>query len=269
MDCKHSHEMMSAYLDAELDAAGRQRMEAQLSSCAACRVTLAELEELRGSVSAQATRHTAPGYLKQRIHAALQAEQQHRTQPAPATRRPAAGPRSWSWAWINLGLAGTATAAFAVTLALYLGQPSANELMEQELVASHFRALMPDHLADVVSTDQHTVKPWFAGKLDFSPPVVDLAAQGYVLVGGRLDYLRQRPVAALVYRHRQHIMNLFIWPDAAGRDAAPQASTRQGFHLLRWSQDGMQYSAVSDMNPQDLADFARQLHDKVAQSAAQ
>jgi anti-sigma factor RsiW len=259
MDCKHSQEMMSAYLDAELGAADLRQMEGHLASCAACQGALAELRALQDKIATRATRHAAPEHLKHRIRAALQAERP----------RQAVGLRGWPWAWINLGLAGAATAAFAVMLTLYLGQPSANELMDQELVASHFRALMPDHLADVASTDQHTVKPWFAGKLDFSPPVYDLAAQGYTLVGGRLDYLQQRPVAALAYRHRQHIMNLYVWPDAGGRDSAPRAATRQGFHLLRWSQDGMQYSAVSDMNPQDLAEFARLLHDKVAQSAAQ
>jgi anti-sigma factor RsiW len=253
--------MMSAYLDDELGAADLHQMEGHLASCAACQAALAELRALQDKIATRATRHAAPEHLKHRIHAALRAERPRQAH--------APGQRAWPWAWINLGLAGAATAAFAVTLTLYLGQPSANELMDQELVASHFRALMQDHLADVASTDQHTVKPWFAGKLDFSPPVYDLAAQGYALVGGRLDYLQRRPVAALAYRHRQHIMNLYVWPDASGRDSAPRAATRQGFHLLRWSQDGMQYSAVSDMNPQDLAEFARLLHDKVAQSAAQ
>ncbi|WP_332855777.1 anti-sigma factor family protein [Duganella sp. S19_KUP01_CR8] len=261
MESKHSHEMLSAYLDDELSVADRRQLEAHLSGCADCSAALEELKALRGRIVAEASRHAAPEYLKHRIHAALRAEPTH--QP----RRPA--PRTWPWTWINLGLAGAATAAFAVTLTLYLGQPSANERIEQELVASHFRALMPNHLADVASTDQHTVKPWFAGKLDFSPPVVDLAEQGYALVGGRLDYLQQRPVAALAYRHRQHILNLYIWPDAGARAGAPQASMRQGFHLLRWSQDGMQYSAVSDMNPQDLAQFAAQLRQKVAQADAQ
>lgn len=262
MESKHSQDKLSAYLDAELSAADRRQLEAHLSGCADCSTALAELETLRGRIATEADRHTAPEQLRRRIHAALRAEPSQRP-PRRAT------PRAWPWAWINLGLAGAATAAFAVTLTLYLQQPSANERIEQELVASHFRALMPNHLADVASTDQHTVKPWFAGKLDFSPPVVDLAAEGYPLVGGRLDYLQQRPVAALAYRHRQHILNLYIWPDAGGRASAPQAGTRQGFHLLRWWQDGMQYSAVSDMNPQDLAQFAGQLRQKVAQADAQ
>jgi anti-sigma factor RsiW len=260
MDCKQSQEWMSASLDGELGSADHQRLLTHLDGCADCRATLAGMEALQGRIAAQATTYTAPPHLRHRIHTALQAER------APQPQRRGA---AWRWAWINLGLAAMATTAFAVTLALYLGLPSGNELAERELVASHFRALMPDHLADVASTDQHTVKPWFAGKLDFSPPVYDLAAQGYTLIGGRLDYLQQRPVAALAYRHRQHIMNLYVWPSTSPRDQAPQASERHGFHLLRWSQDGMMFSAVSDMNPQDLADFARQFRDQVARSAAQ
>lgn len=262
MESKHSQEKLSAYLDAELDAADRAQVEAHLSGCGECAETLAQLQALGGRLADEAQRHAAPEYLKHRIHTALRAESAHQ----PAGR---ASPRAWPWAWINLGLAGAMAAALAVTLTLYLGQPRADDRLEQELVASHFRSLMPDHLADVASTDQHTVKPWFAGKLDYSPPVYDLAAQGYALIGGRLDYLQQRPVAALAYRHRLHIVNLYIWPDAAGHAGAPQAGTRQGFHLLRWSQDGMRYSAVSDINPQDLARFAALLRQKVAQADAQ
>ncbi|MCU6498256.1 anti-sigma factor [Rugamonas sp. A1-17] len=266
MESKHSQEKLSAYLDAELSAADRAQVEAHLSGCGECAEALAQLEALRGRVAAEAQRHAAPEYLKHRIHAALRAEPAGT--PAPRTP-PRTSSRAWPWAWINLGLAGAMTAAFAVTLTLYLGQPSADERIEQELVASHFRSLMPDHLADVASTDQHTVKPWFAGKLDYSPPVYDLAAQGYALIGGRLDYLQQRPVAALAYRHRLHIVNLYIWPDASGHASTPQAGMRQGFHLLRWTQDGMRYSAVSDINPQDLAQFAALLRQKVAQADAQ
>lgn len=270
MESKHSQEKLSAYLDAELDAADRAQVEAHLSGCGECAEALAQLEALRGRVAAEAQRHAAPEYLKHRIHAALRAEAAG-TPPHPASPRtsPRAWRHAWPWAWINLGLAGAMTAAFAVTLTLYLGQPSADDRIEQELVSSHFRSLMPDHLADVASTDQHTVKPWFAGKLDYSPPVYDLAAQGYALIGGRLDYLQQRPVAALAYRHRLHIVNLYIWPDASGHASAPQAGMRQGFHLLRWTQDGMRYSAVSDINPQDLAQFAALLRQKVAQADAQ
>ncbi|MYN30248.1 anti-sigma factor family protein [Duganella levis] len=258
MDCKLSREELSAYLDAELDGAELQQVQAHLDQCASCRAALAQLEVLQDQLQVDATHYAAPAYLRHRIHAAL-----HDNRPP----LPAARPRRWSWAWINLGLAAGATTAFAVTLSLYLAQPSQDDLAERELVASHFRALMPEHLADVASTDQHTVKPWFAGKLDYSPPVHDLATQGYPLIGGRLDYLQQRPVAALAYRHRLHIINLYVWPQTAQHDGTPHAAAHQGFHLLRWTQDGMQYAAVSDIAAPDLQDFSRRLQAAQAQSA--
>jgi anti-sigma factor RsiW len=265
MECKHSQEWMSAYLDAELDASGTLQLEMHLAGCAQCGAALAQLQSLRAKIAQPGTRDAAPEHLKHRLRTAIKEQQQPRRSRSPS---------AWPWKWLSLGAAGLSATAFAVTLALYLNQPSRAEQLEQELVASHFRSLMPNHLADVASTDQHTVKPWFAGKLDFSPPVVDLAQQGYALVGGRLDYLNERPVAAMVYQHRKHILNLYVWPVGAGSgvsggDAAPRASSRQGFQLLRWSQDGMQFSAVSDMSAQDLGEFARALRDKVGRAAAQ
>ena len=275
MDCKQTQEALSAYVDAELDAAAAMALAAHVEDCPVCRAALQDLQALRTQVAQQATRYAAPEHLKQRISAALAAERPPGTQPAERTLRPqhaAAPPQRrksmWNWAWINLGLAGLSTTAFAVTLALYLGQPTGSELLEQELVASHFRALMPDHLSDVASTDQHTVKPWFAGKLDYSPPVYDLAQQGFALTGGRLDYVHQRTVAALAYRHKQHIIDLYVWPVQAP-DAAPRGSSRQGYQLLGWRQNGMQFEAVSDINGQDLAAFAGQLRAVGASAARQ
>lgn len=261
MECTQSQHWMGAWLDGELDPAGALRLESHLAGCAACRAALAQLTELRAAVAQEATRHTAPPHLRHRISTALRQreqleQEQERCQAPPPPRRSAIFAR-WPWAWINLGAAVASTAAFAVTLALYLGQPSPTDQLDQELVASHFRSLMPDHLTDVASTDQHTVKPWFAGKLDFSPPVADLAQQGYALIGGRLDYIGQRPVAALAYRHRKHVLNLYVWPVAAASAAAPQASARQGYQLLRWTRNGMQYTAISDMGAPDLARFAQ------------
>jgi anti-sigma factor RsiW len=259
MECKHSQEWMSAYLDAELDASATLQLEMHLAGCKQCEAALAQLQALRATIAQQATRHAAPEYLKHRINTAIGEQRQLRRSRAPSAR---------ASTWFGVGAASLGATAFAVMLALYLQQPPRGEQLDQELVASHVRALMPDHLADVASTDQHTVKPWFAGKLDFSPPVVDLAAQGYALIGGRLDYLNQRPVAALVYQHRKHILNLYVWPVAAS-DAAPRASSRQGFQVLRWRQDGMQYSAVSDMNAQELSEFAQDLRNKVSATTAQ
>jgi anti-sigma factor RsiW len=127
----------------------------------------------------------------------------------------------------------------------------------REAVSSHVRSLMASHLTDVASTDQHTVKPWFAGKLDFSPPVTDFAAAGYSLVGGRLDYLQSRSVAALVYQHRKHIINVFVWPDV--HEGAMSVATQQGFHVILARHAGMAYCVVSDLNQDELATFARML----------
>ena len=117
--------------------------------------------------------------------------------------------------------------------------------------------MLPSHLFDVASTDPHTVKPWFEGKLDFSPPVKDLAGQGFPLVGGRLDYLHNRPVAALIYRRRKHSINLFLWPSPAGSAAAPNRVTRQGYHMIQWTHSGMTFWAVSDLNDRELQEFVR------------
>src|SRR5262249_42742729 len=135
----------------------------------------------------------------------------------------------------------------------------------QEVVAGQIRALMADHLTDVASSDQHTVKPWFNGKLDFSPPVIDLTTEGFPLAGGRLDSLDKRPVAALVYRHRQHIINLFVWPEAG--EEAPRAQSVQGYNLLYFKHGGMEYWAVSDLNPTELTDFVTRLKTAVERPA--
>jgi anti-sigma factor RsiW len=145
---------------------------------------------------------------------------------------------------------------------LYLALPSAQDRLMEELVSSHVRSLQVDHLSDVVSSDQHTVKPWFNGKLDFSPPVIDLASQEFPLVGGRLDYLDERTVAVLIYRHKLHPINLYIWP-GTGRNVAPQGQDRQGYHLIHWTAGGMNYWAVSDLAASELEFFVNTLRSQV------
>src|SRR5476649_614838 len=248
MDCKQAQDLMSAHVDGELDAATALQMERHIAGCAACGAALAQQLELRGAIAQHGTRYTAPAHLKHRIRTALEAER-----PRARAIKP------WPWAWINLAIAGASTAAFAVTLALYLGQPSSGERLEQDLVASHFRSLMPDHLADVASTDQHTVKPWFAGKLDFSPPVVDLAPLGFPLAGGRLDRLGNRAVAALVYQRRQHTINVFVWPASDSGEAPTDTRTLRGFQVRHWTHDHMAFWAVSDLNDIELDQFVHAL----------
>jgi len=202
----------------------------------------AEAAKLGELIRQEATYHKAPAGLAARVLASLP-----ETPTVPA-RAPA---RRWN-PW---GLASGFAAAFALMLAVgvYLAMPGADERLADDIVAAHVRSLMVDHAFDVASSDSHTVKPWFAGKLDYSPPVVDLAAQGFALVGGRLDYLDRRPVAALVYKHRQHLINLFILP--AARGARPRSLDQQGFHLAAWDRAGMTWWAVSDLNAQELAQF--------------
>lgn len=252
MECKESRDRMSAYADGELDAAAMAQLTRHLAQCPDCARACEQLFALRAAVKQHAGGHAAPAFLSQRVRQALQEE----------VKQAKKASRVWKWTqlpwtWINFGVASASTAALAVTLALYLSVPSEAERLDQEIVASHFRSLMPDHLADVASSDQHTVKPWFSGKLDFSPPVHDLAQAGFPLIGGRLDYIGQRPVAALAYRRHQHVLNLYVWPDGAKRDAPPRLTVRQGYHLLRWSRSGMHYQLISDLNVAELMDFER------------
>jgi anti-sigma factor RsiW len=216
-----------------------------------------------------ATRHRAPAGLHRRLAASLaeaeaeaaaDATASAAARPAPATP---AGGRGRAW-WLTAWLRGAATfAAGALAGLLWAAYVAAPAPLPQEVVASHVRSLMADHLMDVTSTDQHTVRPWFSGKLDYAPPVRDLAAQGYPLAGGRLDYLEQRPVAALVYRRQRHTINLYVWPAGAAA-AGVELLSRQGYNLAGWRRDGMQYWAVSDLNARELSEFAQLLRQPAA-----
>ena len=178
-------------------------------------------------------------------------------------------PSGWfSPSWIKTA-APLATAALVLLLLIpTLKGPSPDELLTQDIVAGHIRSLMADHLADVPSSDEHTVKPWFNGKLDFSPPVNDLAKEGFPLVGGRLDYLNNRPVAALVYRRDAHVINVFLWPSNTTAQASAPVKTQQGYHVIRWTSSGVNFWIVSDLEASQLAKFADLLKSLVATSAS-
>jgi anti-sigma factor RsiW len=155
---------------------------------------------------------------------------------------------------ITTGFSAGAVAA-CISFLIFSNSPSKEELIVQEIVSGHVRSMMVEHLSDVISTDQHTVKPWFEGKLDFSPAVKDLARQNFPLIGGRLDYINSRPVAALNYQHGKHLINVFEWPSSEASDSPPKLITRNGYQLFRWTKNGMNYWAISDLNAAELQTF--------------
>jgi anti-sigma factor RsiW len=211
-----------------------------------------EDEELRGVIQSQASRYDVPPVLREKILANIRstghAEKQHWITSI----------LHWSQ-WRGLGAGFASGVVLSIVVTLYHGINVQQEQLADQVIDGHVRALMVAHLSDVVSTDQHTVKPWFNGKLDYSPPVLDFADEGFKLVGGRLDYLDERPVAALVYQHKLHIINVFVWPVRDKVSTGVGSIARQGFNVTSWQLGGMQYWAVSDLNAADLKRFAELL----------
>jgi anti-sigma factor RsiW len=240
--------LVQAELDGELDAAQAANLQEHRAGCRICQAAEAELARTR-NVLRQDLYQPAPEALRQRVLAALDAADPRRTSglslPEILSRF-----RSWRQSTTGFGLGAACTAALAF---LVLSPPQQN--FSDQVVASHLRALQPGHLEDVVSTDQHTVKPWFDGRIDFAPPVKDFGAMGFPLKGGRLDYIGGRPVAALVYQRGKHIINLFVWPAMDGVLSAPAFNERNGYNIVHWLQNGTQFWAVSDLERSQLDDF--------------
>jgi anti-sigma factor RsiW len=260
VSCKENEMLIHAYVDGELDLLNTLKLEAHLRGCAGCAQASRNHQMLRSAITGGGLYFKAPNDLANRIHAVLEEAHQPRPHRSASVQELSPPwqkrmPRPFSWAVL-----GVAAAAAMAVLVVWRVNPAVsrrgqNDLLAQEVLASHVRSLMANHLTDVPSSDQHTVKPWFNGKLDFSPPVADLAAQGFPLVGGRLDYLEERPVAALVYQRRKHFINLFIWLSAS--DSGQKVVMRQGYNLLHWTQAGMTYWAVSDLNSNELQEFVQ------------
>jgi anti-sigma factor RsiW len=250
MNCRECRDFIDAYFDNELDVAAAILVKQHLRDCSECQPLLESRNALRAVLDNPQIQFEAPDSLREKIQSAL---------PAGRSR----ANRRFEWRsvipWFTFPLA--LAAAFAVVLGLvFLNQGmldrSRGGALAQEVISSHVRSLLATHLLDVPSTDQHTVKPWFDGKVKFSPPVKDFTDRGFRLIGGRLDYVNGRDVAALVYQRNKHIINLFIWPSESGRDAAAQSFTKDGYNVLHWARDGFDFWAVSDVNAGDLRAFA-------------
>ena len=247
MTCDEAEILLHALLDGELDAGHAREVEDHIAACPKCAAQLAAFRELSQAVAGADLRYAAPARLRSRIEASL-------PQPQAQTRRP--NRRS-----VLRGFAmGSAVSAIAATglVAIVLRNDDEQRILS-EVVSAHLRSLQAGHLTDVISTDQHTVKPWFNGKLDVAPPVIDLTAQGFTLVGGRLDYLDARAIGAVVYRRRQHIINLFVAQTSDAERHAAKMETMQGFNIWRWSDRGLNYWAVSDLGADELAEFGEKL----------
>ncbi len=249
MRCNEAREFLSAFLDDELDPVRSREIEEHVRSCADCAAALGGLRQLGERLRAEAPYYRASDSLRARVgQAAWQGASRGR---AASPRRAGVLPRAW------LGAAAVVLVVLGATwIFTSLERQAIVGSMEREVVSSHIRSLMAAHLTDVASTDQHTVKPWFNGRLDFSPTVSDLSASGYPLVGGRLDYLGGRPVAALVYQRRKHWINVFTWPLEGARESRASAKTQQGYHLIHATHGGMAYWIVSDLDPRELSEFA-------------
>ena len=242
-------ELLHAYADGELDLVNAREVEQHLRDCEECQHVDERIRALHEAITSAEPDYRAPAHLKRNIRAALRREE-------------SAEDKNFSF-WPILA-ASAACAVLILGTVLFLTNRTSHEgAIVDEVIANHVRSLLATHLVDVASSDQHTVKPWFDGKIDFAPEVRDFATSGFPLVGGRLDYLNGKTVAALVYQRNKHPINLFVMPAAVSRDAPPAPVTRRGYNAFHWTRGQMEYWAVSDLNQTELRDFSDLLFSKL------
>lgn len=244
MNCHEATALVAAHADGELDRLQRHAVEKHLATCAGCADAHASILALRSRLRNEVPYHTAPASLRARIE--------------QATRPPRAEPAR-RWRWLSLGaLAGCAATVLAFLVVTAVLDRRAVDDLAVEAVTAHVRATLSQHVVQVASSDQHTVKPWLSARLDYSPPVPRVDATGFVLTGGRLDYLDRQPVAVLVYRYREHIVDVFVRPATARTPGVPPRTLR-GFNVAYARFADMDWVAVSDVNAEALQGFVRAL----------
>jgi anti-sigma factor RsiW len=246
MKCKSPEHLLALYFDGELAARESVEMREHLDSCLACARQYRRLEQIGSAIRMRVGHYAPPAGLEQRVQAALR--------KAARVERPAS---RLLQNWMAVAAAVLLCVSVASNVALLRQHTSARDLLAQEVLSSHLRSLMGTHLMDIPSSDQHTVKPWFNGKLNFSPDVKDFVRQGFPLIGGRIEYLDDKPAAALIYQRRKHLINLFLWPAPSSSSSGYVEMTKRGYNLLSWTQDGMTYWLVSDVETSELEQFAQ------------
>lgn len=247
MRCESSRTLLELHLDGELSASESAEIQEHIEECAPCDRLYRRLEHLQSDIRMQAPRHTAPSHLQQRIRAALR---------EAGSSEPELHPLHRNWMAVAASILLFASMAWNI-VSLRSRDSAARDLLAREVVASHLRSLLGTHLLDVPSSDQHTVKPWFNGKLNFSPDVRDFSSRGFRLIGGRIEYMGDRPVAALVYQRGQHFINLFTWPSSSSPRSGYSEMKRSGYNLVSWTEDRMTCWAVSDLETGELEQFAQ------------
>jgi anti-sigma factor RsiW len=262
--CPERELLLHGLADGELDAANSLAMEEHLRTCQGCSAAYLEILRQKELLKGEGVRFRAPASLRARVMAAIEPEEAGAPMESPGNwplKPPTVAqirPRRFS---LRAAAPVFSAVALAASLILFVNSWNPPSNVDGELVSAHVRSLLASHLTDVASSDQHTVKPWFLGKLDFAPPVIDLAQKDFPLIGGRLDYIGRREVAALIYKRHGHVINLFIWPRGALKAAT---ETSDGYHILSWEKEGFTFTAISDLNAAELGDFEAALRAALA-----
>jgi anti-sigma factor RsiW len=261
MKCDEYEVLLHALIDGELDAAHAHDVEAHAASCWVCVAKLATYLTMHEVMSSSALKDTAPAHLRSRVEASL-------TPPASrvASMRSFFKPTRRSF-FGGFALGSGLSAAVAASLVLTVIRGDQEQAVADEVVSAHIRSLQAGHLMDVETSDQHTVKPWFNGRVDVAPPVVDLTAQSFTLLGARLDYIDSEPIAAIVYQRRKHVINLFVAQQLGVHESRPVSKTIQGYNVRHWSQDGLDFWAVSDLAGDELDEFVQKIARVVPRSS--